>query len=189
MDLTKIEPIDLLIFLGLFGMFLLGYVQGIVRRLIGIASMIFGLVFAAQARGPLGDYLAGQWTDQSAEYSKMVAFAAVFVAFVIASTVGIQWFYKTTPLLPRYAFAEEILGGVLGLIQGGILITAMLLILDPFFSLKQPANANEFGLFRTVSEALEPSQVAGFFRDRVVPPTVDILPFFFPDDVRAPFRR
>ena len=35
---------DLVMFLALFGMFILGYAQGLTRRLLGIAAILFSLV-------------------------------------------------------------------------------------------------------------------------------------------------
>ena len=42
-------------------MFVLGFIQGTIRRLLGLASMLFSFLFAANLRDPLGDYLAQNW--------------------------------------------------------------------------------------------------------------------------------
>jgi len=49
---------DLLVVLGLLGMFVLGYIQGTIRRLLGIASILFSLLLGAQLRAPLGTFLS-----------------------------------------------------------------------------------------------------------------------------------
>jgi uncharacterized membrane protein required for colicin V production len=54
----RITPFDLVIFLALIAMFVVGYFQGVIRRLLGIAAVLFSLVLAAQLRAPLGEYLA-----------------------------------------------------------------------------------------------------------------------------------
>ncbi len=189
MDLSRLQPVDLLVFFALFGMFILGFVQGIVRRVIGIASMLFSLVLASYLRDPIGNYLASQWVDQPPEYAKMVAFGAVFVAGVVASTVGIQWFYSATPLIPRYPVLEEIIGGLLGLFQGVIVLFAIFAVLDPFYTLGKPATANELGLLRTVYDALDKSVTAQVMRDHVMPNVMAVFGAVFPPDVRSVFQR
>lgn len=189
MDLSQIKPVDLVVFFGLFGMFILGFVQGIVRRVIGIFSMLFALVLAAQLRDPIGNYLVGWWSDQPPEYSRMIAFGAVFVAGVVASTVGIQWFYRPTPLLPRYPVLEEVIGGLLGLFQGTILIAALFLILDPYYNLKPGATANEVSVLRSIHGALDSSVTAAVFRDHVIPNVMAAFGGVFPEGIRKAFQR
>jgi uncharacterized membrane protein required for colicin V production len=189
MDLSKLQPVDLLVFFALFGMFILGFVQGIVRRVIGIASMLFSLVLAAQLRDPLGNYLSTQWLDQPPEYSRMVAFGAVFVAGVVASTIGIQWFYRAMPLLPRYPVLEEVVGGLLGLFQGVIVLSAIFIVLDPFYTLGKAPTGNELGLLRSAWEILDKSVTAQVMREHVLPNVMAVFGFLFPSDVRAVFHR
>jgi uncharacterized membrane protein required for colicin V production len=188
-NLSDIKPIDLIVFFGLFGMFILGFVQGIVRRVIGIMSMLFSLVLAAQLRDPVGNYLVTWWSDQPPEYSRMIAFGAVFVAGVIASTVGIQWFYRPTPLLPRYPVLEEVIGGLLGLFQGTIVLAAMFLILDPFYNLKTGPTTNEVAVLRMIHDAFEDSVTGGFFRNDFIPNVMAVFGGLFPEGVRKAFER
>ena len=65
---------DLLVLLLLVAGFVMGYLQGTIRRLLGIAQVLFSLVLAAQIRGPLGDFLVSNWTQFVPEYSRMLAF-------------------------------------------------------------------------------------------------------------------
>ena len=79
--MESIEPFDLVVFLGLFAMFIVGYAQGIVRRLLGIGAILFSLGLAAQLRNSVGGYLAEQWNQFPDEYAKMLGFGIVFVDF------------------------------------------------------------------------------------------------------------
>jgi len=54
---------DLLVILFLFGMFILGFIQGTVRRLLGLAAILFSFLLAANLREPLGNFLASNWTQ------------------------------------------------------------------------------------------------------------------------------
>ena len=98
-------PFDVAMFLALFGMFIIGYAQGLTRRLLGIAAILFSLGLAGQLRNWLGGYLAQQWTNLPADYGYMVGFGAVFVAAAVTLSFGIQISYRPAPLLYRYPVA------------------------------------------------------------------------------------
>jgi uncharacterized membrane protein required for colicin V production len=49
---------DLTIFAVLFGSFVLGVLQGSIRRLLGIMSMLLAFLLAANLQAPVGDFLA-----------------------------------------------------------------------------------------------------------------------------------
>jgi uncharacterized membrane protein required for colicin V production len=187
-----IQPFDLVIALALLGMFVVGYYQGVVRRLLGIAAIVFSLILGAQLRQPLGQYLANEWGGIVPSYSFMMAFAAVFVASAVALSIGIQITYRPAPLFPRYPVLDELLGGVLGVVQGVIILVATFLILDPYFSdpaIRDTAGRGEFGLLRTLYEFLDPTLTASILRDTITPGVLLVLGFLFPQDVREVFAR
>ena len=82
--ISNVTAFDWLAVLFLVGFFVLGYVQGTIRRLLGIASIVFSFLLAANLREPLGKFLAGYWTQWPREYSYMLAFLFIFV---VASVV------------------------------------------------------------------------------------------------------
>jgi uncharacterized membrane protein required for colicin V production len=186
--IQSIEAIDLLIFFALFGMFILGFMQGIIRRLLGIASMVLSLLVAAQIRGPLGDFLAQNWTQYPPDYNRMIAFGTVFVAGTIASTIAIQLFYRPIPLFAQYPAVDEILGGVLGVIQAGLILGAFFLITDPFFlTTGQEASSNEFPFVREIHQAFDGSVTASIVRDRIAPFILLLFGALFPPAVKDVF--
>jgi len=186
----RIQPFDLVIFLALLAMFVVGYAQGVVRRLLGIGAILFSLFLAAQARAPVGEYLANEWTSIIASYSYMIAFAAVFIASAVTISVAIQITYRPAPLFPRYPVLDEILGGLLGVLEGFIILMATLMILDPYYTqaaVRDSVGIGEFGLLRTLHEFLDPTLLAAIMRDTVIPAWFAVLGFFFPPDVRDAF--
>ena len=84
-----------------------GFAQGTIRRLIGIASILFSFLFAANIAEPLGDYLGSNWTQFSKEYSTMIGFGTVFVASAIAFALVAQGLYKPQPLFQKARFARR----------------------------------------------------------------------------------
>jgi len=161
--LSSINRFDLLVVLFLFGMFVLGFVQGTIRRILGIASMLFAFLFAANLRGSLGSYLAANWNDYPDEYAVMLGFAIVFVAATIAFTVVIQAFYHRQPLFRNATWADELIGGLLGIVQGMFLIGFIIVILD----------------------AINTSTTADIFRTTLIPGFIRVFGLLIPSDLQA----
>lgn len=190
--MERITPFDLVIFLGLLAMFVLGYAQGLVRRVLGTAAIIFSLILGAQLRQPLGEYLSNEWTTIAASYSHMVAFGAVFFAAAVALSLGIQITYRPAPLFPRYPVLDEILGGILGVVEGIIILIALLLILDPYYTqdlVRERVGTGEFTLLRTIHDFLDDTLTADILRHSVIPAILAVFGFLFPQDVRDAFAR
>ena len=147
--LSSINRFDLLVVLFAFGMFVLGFIQGTIRRVLGLASMLFSFLFAANLREPLGNYLAANWNDYPDEYAVMLGFGIVFLAATIAFTVVIQGFYHKQALFEKATFADEVIGGLLGLVQAFFLVGCIIVILDSFFRIPTiPRTDNEFAWIR-----------------------------------------
>lgn len=190
--MERIQAFDLVIILALIAMFIVGYAQGTVRRLLGIAAIVFSLILGSQLRQPLGQYLANEWTSIAPAYSFMVAFGAVFVAAAVTLSIGIQIAYRPAPLFKRYPVLDEIVGGLLGVIEGFIILIAILLILDPYYTqpqVRETVGIGEFGLLRTVHGYLDDTLLAGILRDTVIPGLLALFGFLFPQDVRDTFAR
>jgi uncharacterized membrane protein required for colicin V production len=179
-------PFDLVIILALLAMFVVGYAQGITRRLLGIGAILFSLGLGATLRTSFGGYLAGQWTNISPEYGYMFGFLAVFVASAVATSFGIQITYRPAPLLYRYPVLDEILGGFLGVLEGLLIFMAVLIILDPYYrgvGAQTGAVPGEFGLLRSLSTFIDDSVFATVMRENVIPGVFVVFGFLFPKEV------
>jgi uncharacterized membrane protein required for colicin V production len=175
---------DLVFFLFLFGFFVLGFAQGTIRRLLGLAAVGFSFLFAANIRDPLGSFLAANWTQFPREYAYMIGFLTVFLAAWIAFTVTIQSFYTTQPLFEKYRFVDEVIGGILGVIEACLLLVVAIVILDSFFLIPGiPPSGNELHFVRGFWEFMDEAQVTAFFRENVVPVFFAIFGLFIPDDI------
>ena len=156
------SAVDLLIVLYFMGFFVLGFAQGTIRRLLGIGSILFSWFLAANIAEPLGQFLGSNWTQFPREYSYMVGFATIFVAASVAFALIIQGFYKPQPLFQKARFADELIGGILGLVQAAIIFGAVLIILDSFFRIPGiPHEPNELPFLRdfwTPSTARRPAR-------------------------------
>jgi membrane protein required for colicin V production len=184
--LTSIDKFDLLVVLFLFGMFVLGFIQGTIRRILGLASMLFAFLLAANLRGPLGSYLAANWNDYPDQYAVMLGFAIVFVAATIAFTVVIQGFYHKQSLFKKATWADEIIGGLLGIVQGLFLIGFITIILDSFFRIPTiPISAAEFPWLRSFWETIDTSTTGQIFRSTLIPGFISVFGLLIPTDLQA----
>ncbi len=184
--LGGINTIDLLIFLYIMAFFVLGFAQGTIRRLIGIASILFSFLFAANIAEPLGEYLGNNWTQFSKEYSVMIGFGTVFLASSIAFALVAQGLYKTQPLFQKARFADEIIGGILGIVQACLIFGAVLIILDSFFRIPGiPADPQELDFLRNFWNALDSSKAADIFRETLIPAFFAVTGFLVPDWIEA----
>jgi uncharacterized membrane protein required for colicin V production len=183
--LGGVETVDLLLVLYFMAFFVLGFAQGTIRRLIGIAAILFSFLFAANVAAPLSDFLAANWTDQSKQYSYMVGFMTVFVAAVLAFAIVAQGFYKPQPLFEKARFADEILGGLLGLLQAAIILAAVVIILDTYYTLTGiPQGPNELQFLRDLFTLLDDSRIVAVFRTTLIPAFFILVGLFIPNSIK-----
>ncbi len=184
--INSINRFDLLVVLFLGGMFVLGFVQGTIRRLLGLASMLFSFLLAANLRDSLGNFLAGEWNQFPDEYAVMIGFGTVFVAATIAFTLVIQGFYHHQPLFEKATFVDEVIGGLLGILQGVFLIGFIIVILDSFFAITTiPESGSELPFLRGFHEFLDDSTTAEIFRSRFIPGFYNLFGILIPDDLKT----
>jgi uncharacterized membrane protein required for colicin V production len=184
--LSSINRFDLLVLLFAFGMFVLGFIQGTIRRVLGLASMLFSFLFAANLRDPLGNYLANNWNEFPDEYAVMLGFGIVFIAATIAFTVVIQGFYHKQALFQKASFADELIGGVLGIVQAFFLVGCVIVILDSFFKIPTiPKTDNEFTWIRSFFDLMNTSAFADLFRTRLIPGFITVFGLLIPTDLQA----
>ena len=179
---------DLLFLLFLCGMFVLGYIQGSVRRLVGTLSFIFSFFLAAVLSVPFGSFLKSYWTNYPDEYSNMIAFFTVFLAAVVAFFLVIQGTYSKTALFSRWPVVDEVVGGLVGVAQGFLFLMFLTIILDQYF-LTAPATApfDELPLLRGFWEAVNTSSVGMLLHGTVIPNFVSLFGFFLPEYIKATY--
>jgi len=184
--ISSLTLFDYVYFLFLFGFFVLGFAQGTIRRLLGLAAVMFSFLFAANVRDPLGAFLAANWTQFPKEYAYMIGFLTVFLAAWIALTIVIQNFYTSQPLWEKYRFVDEVIGGILGVIEGGLLLVIAIVILDSFFKIPGIGESgNELHFLRDFWDFMDAAQVTAFFRESIVPVFFVVFGLFIPDDIES----
>jgi uncharacterized membrane protein required for colicin V production len=177
---------DLLFLLFLFGMFVLGFMQGTIRRLLGLGAMAFSFLFAANLTSVVGPFLAENWNQFPDEYAVMLGFLIVFVAANIAFSLIIQGFYHRQPLFAKYTFVDEVLGGILGVVQGAFLVGCLIVILDSYFLIPgAPQSGGELPFLRGFFDFYTTSGTAELFRTQLIPGFFNIFGILIPDNIQT----
>jgi uncharacterized membrane protein required for colicin V production len=183
--LRSINLFDVLVILVLFGFFIVGFIQGTIRRLVGILSIVFSFLFAAQVEVQLGGFLGENWTQFPPEYGSMIGFLAVFVAAVIAFSLVIQGTYKKAPLWVKYPALDEAIGGVLGIVQGFLLLLFVTIILDQFFLRPGiPVDSDELPFLRDFWNTINGSGTGALLHQTVIPNFISLTAFLIPESVK-----
>ncbi|MFL5778918.1 MAG: CvpA family protein [Chloroflexota bacterium] len=186
----SLTTFDLIVIVYLIAWFVLGFAQGTIRRLLGIGAVLFSFLLASNLRDPLGAFLADNWHQFPREYSYMVAYLAIFLAAFIAFSLVVQGFYKPAPLFEKARFVDEVLGGLLGVLEGLLLLGAIIVILDSAFALPGvPVGRGELPLLRDFWNAMNESQTAVLFRTTLIPAFMFVFGFFIPDSIESLYRR
>jgi len=173
--------VDLAIFAVLFACFVLGVMQGSIRRLLGILSIVLAFLLAASLRDTVGSFLADHWRQFTPEYNRLLAFLLLFAMLAVVFSIVIQGFYKRTDIYAAHPVVDDIVGGLLGLLQGFVILTVMVIILN---SHVPPAGAGRVSELHSVQDALlNQSHIADGIRDTIVPPLVHILSGLLPADL------
>ncbi len=185
--IKNINVFDVLVVVYLLGWFVLGYIQGTIRRIVGIATIVFSFFLALQLNTAwLGNFLATNWTQYPKEYSYMIGYLVIFIAAVVAFALVVQGTYHKTQLFPRYPVLDEILGGVLGVVQGFLLLMFIVIILDQFYLFTNiPPDDDEFGVLRQFWDAMNTSGTGQLLHDAIIPAFLTVTGLFVPDAVKA----
>jgi uncharacterized membrane protein required for colicin V production len=172
---------DLVILVGLAVFFFLGVLQGSIRRLLGIAALLFAFVVAASAREPVGGFLAGNWTQFNHEYNRLLAFLIVFVALVVILTIVIQSTYKRVEISARRPIVDDAVGALLGVVEGVLLLLFLVIILNSYHP---PAGSGTLSELSQVQNALvNESGIADWMQSAVAPLFVHLFGLLLPSDL------
>ncbi len=176
---------DILVAFFVAGFFVLGYIQGTLRRLLGLAITLVSFLLAMNLRAPLGAWLAQYWTQLPVQYVYMLAFGGSFLVIYIAGSITAQVYYRRTPLFARASVLDEVLGGILGVIQALLLVGILILVLDSYYHLPLAApDPDELGFLRSIFDFYNPSQMAALFRTSLIPLFFALFGWITPSDLK-----
>ena len=190
--LTFIEGLnffDILVAFFVAGFFVVGYIQGTLRRVLGLAIALLSLLLALNLRDPLGSWLAQYWTHLPRGYVYMLAFGGSGLTIYAAGSIAIQTFYRKTALFTKATVVDELLGGILGALQAILLVGILILVLDSYYGLPGVSPApGELGFLRDIYNFYDSSQVVDLFRASLIPLFFLLFGWIVPSDLRELYR-
>lgn len=183
--ITSQTLFDILYIFVLLAALVLGFVQGAIRRALGIVALLVAFLIAANLREPVGEYLAQNWRQFPHDYSVMLGFLALFLLLWLGLSALIQGFYRRS-LIYRSEALDEIAGAILGVVWAMLLVGILGLILDTYFTIPSTEGfASEIGVLRTLQGAWDVSGVAALYRETLMPAFFQAVGFFVPDTVES----
>ena len=187
---ANVNLTDLVILAYLVGWFVLGFAQGAVRRVVGVLTISFSFFLAAQLNVYLGPFLTSHWTQFPAGYAQMVGFGTLFAAGVIAFALIVQGTYTRVAVFAAHPIVDELLGGLMGLIEGFLVLMFVVIILDQFFLTASPAaEPSELPLLRPLWDAINTSGTGRLLHEHLIPSFITLAGFLLPASIRVLYGR
>ena len=188
--IQSLNLFDLLVMMFLVAMFVLGFIQGTIRRVVGTLSITFSFFLAAWLSVPFGEFLVSNWTTFPVEYSVMLGFLTLFTAAVVAFFLVVQGTYSKTQIFARHPVIDEVLGGFLGVAQGLLFLMFLTIVLDQYFLYAPNAPAvDEVPFLRPFWEAITASGFGSLLHETVIPNFINLFSPLLPDYIKATYSR
>jgi len=113
-----------------FGIFR-GLRRGLVRQVIGLASLVVAFIIGYLHMDNLGTWFESQ-ASISPEYSSVVAFLVVFFSVLLGLSIVTGFLDNVVKNIPIVGCLNQLIGGALGLISTGILLSLVLYLFSLF---------------------------------------------------------
>ena len=120
--------IDYIIVVVILIGFILGFKDGLVRKIIGLTGLALGILFAIEFSGDLGAFLSPVFNDEIYFSNIVSGFLIFFLTILLASVIK----RIVHPLDKVNKFVNQLLGGLTGAIQIIFFISGFLLFLNIF---------------------------------------------------------
>jgi uncharacterized membrane protein required for colicin V production len=172
---SALTTFDYVLLILLAGAFVVGFVQGAVRQLLSMLALLLAFVVAAALRTPLGDFLGQYWTALAPGFSRLIAFGLLFLLVFVIAQLLIQMRYRPAPLVARWALADDIGGGVLGVVLGLLMIAAVVMINDSFYATRPVGDNGQVEWIADLAAGMRDSAIVNGLRSTVIPVLVTIL--------------
>lgn len=119
--------VDILIIIGLILYMILGYRDGVMKKVFGILGFWAGLIVATKYMEFVGHYFMN-WFDLEESVAYVLSFACIFTLVAMIGNLSYRWYGKsTTESLNTFS---RIGGAVLGAAQGLVGVSLILLMLN-----------------------------------------------------------
>src|SRR5438105_4222923 len=153
-----------------------GWRTGLLKRLIGIGFLIISFVVSAYLRYPIGAIAVTFFKGIPTSYANLVGYTIAFPVILAGLHLASGALLKRVSMTGITKELDQALGAVVGGIEGILIISAAIVILDAYFgtgtTLRQYSG---LGFLRSFTEAFNASTTVHILRGSVVPVVLAIL--------------
>ena len=172
---------------GLIAGFVYGGLRtGFLRRLVGLGLMALSLVLGAYLRGPIGTLATGYFKTIPADYAGLVGYSIAFLVVLAIGTVIAHVLLRGKGVGGMTHRVDQVLGGIFGAVEAVLIISAVVVILDTYFS-TNAATGHTPGLefFTQFRTSFNASTTVHLLRDSTVPLVETVLGPLLPKDIAS----
>lgn len=166
--------IDYIIILGLVIGFLLGFKDGLIRKIIGLIGLIAGIAFAFEFSDNFGKIITPIFNNDE-YFAGVVAGVLIFLITILIASIIKRIVH---PLDKLNLFINQFIGGVIGVIQIVFFLSALLLFVNIFGFPNNETKKGSF-LYEPVSEII-PVSIDFIIGHRAK--ATDIIKYFIEDE-------
>jgi uncharacterized membrane protein required for colicin V production len=163
-----------------------GWRSGFLRRLIGIGFMALSFAASAWFRYPIGAIASAFFKDIPVDYANLVGYTIAFPVVLAALHLGSRAVFGRISMNGLTKEADQALGALFGGIEGILILSAAIAILDTYFGTSSSISREVgLGALKSLTEALNGSTTVHILRDTTVPFVLTVLGPFLPKDVKT----
>ncbi len=166
--------IDYIIIIGLVIGFLLGFKDGLVRKIIGLIGLVAGVAFAFEFSDSLGNLLTPIF-NKDEYFAGVVAGIIIFLVTILIASIIKRIVH---PLDKLNLFINQLIGGIIGIVQILFFLSALLLFVN-IFGFPDKNTKQESLLYNSVSEII-PYSIDLIIGHRAK--ATDIIKYFIEDE-------
>jgi len=163
-----------------------GWRTGLLKRLIGIGFLIISFVVSAYLRYPIGAIAVTFFKGIPTSYANLVGYTIAFPVILAGLHLASGALLKRVSMTGITKELDQALGAVVGGIEGILIISAAIVILDAYFgtgtTLRQYSG---LAALRSFTESFNASTTVHILRGSVVPVVLAILGPLLPKDIKS----
>ncbi len=163
-----------------------GWRTGLLKRLIGIGFLIVSFVVSAYLRYPIGAIAVTFFKGIPTSYANLVGYTIAFPVILAGLHLGSAFLLRKVSMTGITKELDQTLGAVVGGIEGILIISAAIVILDTYFgtgtTLRQYSGV---GVIKSFTESFNASTTVHILRGSVVPVVLAILGPLLPKDIKT----
>jgi hypothetical protein len=177
---------DIILLGFLAGLTFGGWRTGLLHRLAGLAFLVIAFIAGAYLRGPFGGLVTTFLPDVPADYSSLIGYIFVFpVVLAVLHIVSYPFIHRINPR----GLTQEVdraLGAVFGFVEGVLILSAVVVILDTYFAGGGGAGSPPgLDTIRSLTASFNSSVTVQLLRSTTVPLVLAVLGPFLPSDISS----